>query len=302
MLRSIPALRQVELMRPGYAIEYDAVATGEITAGLETKRLRGLFLAGQINGTTGYEEAAAQGLMAGINAARSVQGHPTVMLRRDQAYIGVLIDDLVTKEIHEPYRMFTSRAEHRLVLRSDNADLRLTPIAAELGIVDHERAVAVERKQAHTEALTALLQGRRVFPSAATNTRLAAAGVAALAMEATAEEILRRPDVRYDQLQAALDLPAAPGEVIEQVEVIAKYGGYLVKQQREIERVQRMETRRLPENLDYTTIRGLRNEARQVLIRFRPATLGQAARLAGINPADIAVLLVALERRSPIAN
>jgi tRNA uridine 5-carboxymethylaminomethyl modification enzyme len=300
MLRSIPALRQVELMRPGYAIEYDAVATGEITAGLETKRLRGLFLAGQINGTTGYEEAAAQGLMAGINAARSVQGHPTVMLRRDQAYIGVLIDDLVTKEIHEPYRMFTSRAEHRLVLRSDNADLRLTPIAAELGIVDHERAVAVERKQAHTEALTALLQGRRVFPSAATNTRLAAAGVAALAMEATAEEILRRPDVRYDQLQAALDLPAAPGEVIEQVEVIAKYGGYLVKQQREIERVQRMETRRLPENLDYTTIRGLRNEARQVLIRFRPATLGQAARLAGINPADIAVLLVALERRNPM--
>jgi tRNA uridine 5-carboxymethylaminomethyl modification enzyme len=224
------------------------------------------------------------------------------MLRRDQAYIGVLIDDLVTKEIHEPYRMFTSRAEHRLVLRSDNADLRLTPIAAELGIVDHERAVAVERKQAHTEALTALLQGRRVFPSAATNTRLAAAGVAALAIEATAEEILRRPDVRYAQLQAALDLPAAPGEVVEQVEVIAKYGGYLVKQQREIERVQRMENRRLPENLDYTTIRGLRNEARQVLIRFRPATLGQAARLAGINPADIAVLLVALERRNPIAS
>ncbi|MDZ4720912.1 MAG: FAD-dependent oxidoreductase, partial [Roseiflexaceae bacterium] len=300
MLRSIPALHQVELMRPGYAIEYDAVATGEITAGLEAKRLRGLFLAGQINGTTGYEEAAAQGLMAGINAARAVQGQQAVILRRDQAYIGVLIDDLVTKEIHEPYRMFTSRAEHRLVLRSDNADLRLTPIAAELGIVEAQRAVAVQRKQAHTEELMALLQGRRVFPSAATNTRLEAAGIAALAVEATAEEVLRRPEVRYAQLQAALNLPEAPADIVEQVEVLAKYGGYLVKQQREIERVKRMETRRLPESLDYTAIRGLRNEARQVLLRFRPATLGQAARLAGINPADIAVLLVALERRNAI--
>jgi len=238
--------------------------------------------------------------MAGINAARAVQGQQAVILRRDQAYIGVLIDDLVTKEIHEPYRMFTSRAEHRLVLRSDNADLRLTPIAAELGIVEAQRAVAVQRKQAHTEELMALLQGRRVFPSAATNTRLEAAGIAALAVEATAEEVLRRPEVRYAQLQAALNLPEAPADIVEQVEVLAKYGGYLVKQQREIERVKRMETRRLPESLDYTAIRGLRNEARQVLLRFRPATLGQAARLAGINPADIAVLLVALERRNAI--
>jgi tRNA uridine 5-carboxymethylaminomethyl modification enzyme len=298
MLRAIPALRDVEIMRVGYAIEYDAVATGEIAPDLGARRLQGLYLAGQINGTTGYEEAAAQGLIAGINAARYVQGRPPVVLRRDEAYIGVLIDDLVTKEIHEPYRMFTSRAEHRLLLRVDNADLRLTPLACELGLVEPERAAAVERKRERAAELTALLDNRRVFPSAATNQRLAEHDVAPLGAEATAEELLRRPEVRYEQLQAALDLPAAPPDVIEQVEVQTKYGGYLVKQQREVERVRRMESRRLPPDLDYAGIRGLRNEARQVLVRFTPATLGQAARLAGINPADIAVLLVALERRA----
>jgi tRNA uridine 5-carboxymethylaminomethyl modification enzyme len=296
MLRAIPALRRAEIMRVGYAIEYDAVATGEITPDLGAKRLPGLFLAGQINGTTGYEEAAAQGLIAGVNAARYVQGRPPIILRRDQAYIGVLIDDLVTKEIHEPYRMFTSRAEHRLLLRGDNADLRLTPLAGELGLVPPERVAAVERKRERAEALLADLRGRRVFPSAATNGILSGVGVAPLSGEATAEELLRRPEVRYTQLRAALDLPDAPAEVIEQVEVQAKYGGYLVKQQREVDRARRMETRRLPPDLDYVAVRGLRNEARQVLSRFRPATLGQAARLAGINPADIAVLLVALER------
>src|SRR6185295_8462587 len=302
MLRAIPALRDVELMRVGYAIEYDAVATGELTADLAAKRLRGLYLAGQINGTTGYEEAAAQGIMAGINAARYVQGQPPVILRRDEAYIGVLIDDLVTKEIHEPYRMFTSRAEHRLLLRTDNADLRLTPLAGELGLVEPARAEAVERKRAQAAELSGLLGGRRVFPSAAINQRLADSGIAPLSAEATAEELLRRPDVRYRRLQAALDLPDAPVHVIEQVELQAKYGGYLIKQQREVDRVQRMESRRLPPDIDYANMRGLRNEARQVLMRFTPATLGQAARLAGINPADIAVLLVALERRrEPVA-
>ena len=296
MLRSIPALRNVELMRIGYAIEYDAVATGEITADMASKRLPGLFLAGQINGTTGYEEAAAQGLMAGVNAARFVQGEPPVLLRRDQGYIGVLIDDLVTKEIREPYRMFTSRAEHRLLLRADNADLRLTPLAAELGLVDGERAAAVERRRAQAEELLAALRGRRVFPSAATNERLAAHGVAPLSAEATAEELLRRPDVSYEQLCAALDLPATEEGVAAQVAIEVKYGGYLAKQQREVDRLRRMETRRIPPDVDYAAVRGLRNEARQVLARFRPATVGQAARLAGINPADIAVLLIALER------
>jgi tRNA uridine 5-carboxymethylaminomethyl modification enzyme len=297
MLRAIPALRNVEIMRAGYAIEYDAVATGEIAPDLAAKRLPGLFMAGQINGTTGYEEAAAQGVIAGINAARYAQNRPPVILRRDQAYIGVLIDDLVTKEIHEPYRMFTSRAEHRLLLRTDNADLRLTALAGELGLVEPARAAAVERKRAAAAELTGLLRERRVFPSAAVNQHLAECDIAPLSAEATAEELLRRPDVRYSQLQAALDLPHAPDHVVEQVELQAKYGGYLIKQQREVDRVQRMESRRLPPDIDYAGMRGLRNEARQVLIRFAPATLGQAARLAGINPADIAVLLVALERR-----
>jgi tRNA uridine 5-carboxymethylaminomethyl modification enzyme len=296
MLRTIPALRRVEIMRAGYAIEYDAIATGEIAPDLGAKRLRGLFLAGQINGTTGYEEAAAQGMIAGINAARYVQGRDAVILRRDQAYIGVLVDDLVTKEIHEPYRMFTSRAEHRLLLRHDNADLRLTPLAGELGLVDAARVAAVEHKREQAERLLADLRGRRVFPSAAVNAALVEAGVGALSAESTAEELLRRPEVRYTQLQAALDLPEQPAVVVEQVEVQAKYGGYLAKQQREVERVRRMETRRLPTDFDYGAIRGLRNEARQVLARFRPATLGQASRLAGINPADVAVLLIALEK------
>jgi tRNA uridine 5-carboxymethylaminomethyl modification enzyme len=308
MLRAIPALRDAEIMRVGYAIEYDAVATGEVGPDLGAKRLRGpdgghggLFLAGQINGTTGYEEAAAQGIIAGINAARYVQGRQAVILRRDEAYIGVLIDDLVTKEIHEPYRMFTSRAEHRLLLRSDNADLRLTPLAGELGLVEPERVAAVERKRQQVDKLLGVLRARRVFPSAATNERLADGGVAPLSAEASAEELLRRPEVRYEHLRAALDLPDVPEDVAEQAEIQSKYGGYLAKQQREVEKVRRMETRRIPPDLDYAQIRGLRNEARQVLMRFTPATLGQAARLAGINPADVAVLLIALDRRQQMA-
>lgn len=298
MLRAIPALRNVEITRVGYAIEYDAVATGEITADMMAKRMQGLFLAGQINGTTGYEEAAAQGLMAGINAARYVRGEQSVILRRDEAYIGVLIDDLVTKEIHEPYRMFTSRAEHRLLLRGDNADLRLTPLAGELGLVGQDTVAAVEAKREKSEALLTELRGRRVYPSAATNGRLADAGVGPMQTEMSAEELLRRQDVSFAQLQQALDLPEVPGYVAEQVEIAAIYGGYIQKAQKETERVRRMETRRIPADFDFATLKGMRNEARQVLERFRPATLGQAGRLAGINPSDVAILLVALERRS----
>jgi tRNA uridine 5-carboxymethylaminomethyl modification enzyme len=298
MIRSIPALRNAEIMRLGYAIEYDAIATGEITADLAAKRQPGLYLAGQINGTTGYEEAAAQGIMAGINAARCAQGRPSIILRRDEAYIGVLIDDLVTKEIHEPYRMFTSRAEHRLLLRGDNADLRLTPIAAELGIVSRERLAFVERKREQSETLLEHLRERRIFPTAALNRQLAEREIEPLSDEMNGEELLRRPGLSYQHIQDILDLPQASDEIIEQVNIQAQYGGYLAKQQREVERLRRMETRRLPDEFDYAEVRGLRNEARTVLTRFRPATLGQAARLAGINPADVAILLVALEKRA----
>ncbi len=297
MLRSIPALRQAELMRIGYAIEYDAVATGEVGADLQARRLPGLFLAGQINGTTGYEEAAAQGLMAGINAARYVAGAPAVILRRDQAYIGVLIDDLVTKEIREPYRMFTSRAEHRLLLRGDNADLRLTPLAGELGLVDAARAAAVERRREAAMALRAALEGRKLYPSVTLNAALTEVGVERLSQPMSAADLLARPAVRYAQVREVLELPDAPGHVVELVEVECKYGGYIARQQREVERLRKMESRRIPPDLDYDDLPGLRNEARQVFKRFRPATLGQAARLAGINPADVAIVLFALERR-----
>ncbi len=296
MLRSIPALRNVELMRVGYAIEYDAVATGEIGADLQARRMPGMFLAGQINGTTGYEEAAAQGLMAGINAARHVRGEPAVILGRDQAYIGVLLDDLVTKEIREPYRMFTSRAEHRLLLRGDNADLRLTPLARELGLVDVRRAEAVERKREQSADLRARLEGWRIFPSATVNAALGAASVEPISQPMSAFDLLSRPALRYDQLQAALGLPDAPPTVVEQVKIEATYGGYIDRQRREVARLHKMDSRRIPPNLDYAAISGLRNEARQVLARFRPATLGQAGRLAGITPADVTIILFALER------
>ena len=296
MLRSIPALREAEIVRPGYAVEYDFVYPDQIKASLETKRVEGLFQAGQINGTSGYEEAAGQGIMAGINAARKVQGKQPIILRRDQAYIGVLIDDLVTKEIAEPYRMMTSRAEYRLLLRQDNADLRLSPVGYEVGLLPRERYEVVEEKRGTMEGELERLRKTWLAPSEEVNEKLTARGLDALDDGVNALQFLSRPEVTYELIEALIpsSLPLAP-EAIEQVAIEAKYAGYIEKQRREVDRVKRLEKRAIPADFDYAVPVGLSNEAREKLKKFRPATVGQASRIAGVNPADISILLVYLE-------
>jgi tRNA uridine 5-carboxymethylaminomethyl modification enzyme len=298
MLHSIPALRQAEIMRPGYAIEYDSVPCQEVSAGLETKRVEGLFHAGQINGTSGYEEAAAQGLVAGMNAALKVQGRPPVILRRDQAYIGVLIDDLVTKEIDEPYRIMTSRAEYRLLLRQDNADLRLADISYQAGLLTYDHYRLVEARRQAVQAELERLGETWLSPSDdGVSARLEALGLPPLTDGVNALQFLRRPEVDYT-LVSALAPPPQPisPDVAEQVQIEAKYAGYIEKQRIEVARFRRLEDRRIPGDLDYATLGGLRTEAREKLAYVRPATVGQAMRLAGVNPADVSVLLIHLKR------
>lgn len=297
MVRSIPALHHVEFMRIGYAVEYDYVPPDQIHSWLETKHVEGLFHAGQINGTTGYEEAAAQGLIAGINAALKAQGRPPLVLGREQAYIGVLIDDLVTQEHHEPYRHMTSRAEYRLLLRQDNADLRLTPFGYEVGLVSHERYAQVEARRRVVQAELERLAGTVISPNGGNYDKLLALGLEPLADGVNALQYLRRPEVSYGAIQVLAPPPQPlPPPEVEQVEIEAKYAGYIAKQQRHVERMRRLERRPIPAEFNYDTVLGLRNEARQKLARFRPATLGQAARIQGVNPADISLLLVHLER------
>ncbi|MDY6917687.1 MAG: tRNA uridine-5-carboxymethylaminomethyl(34) synthesis enzyme MnmG [Chloroflexota bacterium] len=282
MLRSIPALRHVEMVRVGYAIEYDYVPSGQILATLETRLVPGLFLAGQINGTTGYEEAAGQGLIAGINAALQTQGKPPVLVRRDQGYIGVMVDDLITKELSEPYRLLTSRAEHRLLLRQDNADLRLTPLGYKVGLVDAERYHAVEEKR---ERVAAELD------------RLSRSHVSYSERSVNALELLRRPGIFYhDLVSQGFAANSLPADVAEQVEIEAKYEGYIQKQKRQLARMAKLEEHRFPEQVDFDAITGLRYEARQKLKKLQPATLGQASRIDGVTPADMAILMVHLKR------
>jgi len=301
-LRTIPALREVEVMRPGYAIEYDAVTGGQFDGALASKRVAGLYHAGQINGTSGYEEAAAQGLIAGINATLCVQGKPPLILRRDQAYVGVLIDDLVTKPQREPYRIFTSRAEYRLLLRQDNADLRLTPVGYGIGLISRARYDAVERKRAMIRQELARLEETWLRPTDGVNAALISAGLAAVDDGLNALALLRRPDTTYALLQAIAPAPEdLPPEVIEQVEIEAKYAGYIARQQAQVERMARLENRRIPAGFDYQAIPGLRNEAREQLIQYRPMTVGQAARLPGVTPADVTILMVYLEKSSSLS-
>jgi tRNA uridine 5-carboxymethylaminomethyl modification enzyme len=297
MLHSIPALRDAEIMRAGYAIEYDHVPTDQLSPALETRRIEGLFHAGQINGTSGYEEAAAQGLIAGMNAALKASGRPALILGRDQAYIGVMIDDLITKELAEPYRIMTSRAEYRLLLRQDNADLRLGPLGCAAGLLPTERHAATQAARQAIRGELQRLNETWLSPSSEINAILVEAGQEPIEDGANLLGFLRRPASDYALIQrlAPPPEPLTPA-VIEQVVIEAKYAGYIAKQEQQVERARRLERRPIPTGFDYAGVIGLRNEARQQLMRFLPATVGQAGRLAGVNPADIAVLLIYLER------
>ncbi len=297
LLRSIPALREVEIMRPGYAIEYDFVLPYQIKVSLETRHVRGLFLAGQINGTSGYEEAASQGLLAGINAALYVRGEEPLHLGRDQAYLGVLVDDLVTKDITEPYRMMTSRAEYRLLLRQDNADLRLTAMGHGAGLVSEARYRATEEKRRAVEEERTRLKETILHASPELNAFLEKEGVDPLSEAVSAYSLLKRPGASYDIVRrfAPPDTPLPP-KAAEQVALQIRYEGYIEKQERQVERARRLEDRRIPEDFDYTAVTGLGNEAVERLSWHRPHTVGQASRIQGVNPADISVLLVHLER------
>ncbi|QWU16296.1 tRNA uridine 5-carboxymethylaminomethyl modification enzyme [Paenibacillus sophorae] len=295
ILRSIPGLEKVEMMRNGYAIEYDAMVPTQLWPSLETKRLPGLFTAGQINGTSGYEEAAGQGVMAGINAARKAQGKDPVILDRSQGYIGVLIDDLVTKGTNEPYRLLTSRAEYRLLLRHDNADLRLTPIGYEIGLISEERYAAFIDKKQKVEQEIQRLQDTKVKPSEV-NSVLEEKGSSPIVDGSNLLILMRRPEVDYAFVER-ISPPLVPldGEMKEQVEIQIKYAGYIEKQLQHVERLQKMEQKKLPDDIDYSDIHGLAIEARQKLAKIRPISIGQASRISGVTPADISILLVHLE-------
>lgn len=299
VLRSVRGLEHVEIMRPAYAIEYDCIDPTQLKLSLEMKNIQGLFMAGQINGSSGYEEAAAQGIIAGINAALKVKGKPPLILDRSQAYIGVLIDDLVTKGTAEPYRMMTSRAEYRLILRQDNADLRLTPIGYEIGLVSRERYNRYVVKKQQVESELERLKSTVVAPSQQVNELLTSLSSQPIKTGITLYDLLKRPEITYAAL-APIDENRPEGllpQAIEQVEINIKYEGYIARQMMQIERFKKMEDHRLPDDIDYGSIKGLRLEARQKLDKIRPQSIGQASRISGVSPADISVLLVYLKQR-----
>ncbi|HBI6252630.1 TPA: tRNA uridine-5-carboxymethylaminomethyl(34) synthesis enzyme MnmG [Listeria monocytogenes] len=297
MLRTIPGLENVEMMRVGYAIEYDAVMPDQLWPSLETKLVEGLFTAGQINGTSGYEEAAGQGLMAGINAARKVFEKEPVILGRDQAYIGVLIDDLVTKGTEEPYRLLTSRAEYRLLLRHDNADLRLTEIGHEIGLISDERYERFLAKQSAIEAEKERLQKTRIKPTAEVQAMLKEIGSGELKDGILAADLLRRPEITYDKIAQIVSRETfVTDEIAEQVEIQIKYEGYIQKSNLQVEKMKRMEDKKIPENIDYDAISGLATEALEKLKKIEPLSIAQASRISGVNPADISILLVYIEQ------
>lgn len=297
LVHSIKGLENAEMMRTGYAIEYDMVLPHQLRATLETKKISGLFTAGQTNGTSGYEEAAGQGIVAGINAALKIQGKPELILKRSDGYIGVMIDDLVTKGTVEPYRLLTSRAEYRLILRHDNADMRLTEIGREVGLVDDERWARFETKKYQFENEMKRLDSIKLKPVKETNEKVAALGFKPLTDAVTAKEFLRRPEVSYQDVVNFIG-PAAEELDDKMIETEIKYEGYISKALDQVEKMKRMEEKRIPANIDWDDIDSIATEARQKFKLINPETIGQASRISGVNPADISILMVYLEGKS----